>query len=394
MKQNHKLDLFVISVACHTAINRKLYKLFSKDGISVAILLPKVLKLAGGTFPSDPDEKSGLEIIPEELLGSNSRFQIFQSQFKWLNLKKPKHILLDNDPISLNAVLIGVWCYFNDAKLNCISCENLPIGILDGIKRRGFGSIFPSIIKKALLKCSIFLVSTVFTINNEGTEIFLSGGFRRVVQIPLGFDPEIFRIDGNARERIRRELGTSNFLIGFFGRVTREKGILILLEALQQIKNLDWHLVMDEFIHYKTEFSKMVNETILNFGLQEKIIFVNPSHSEMGDYMNAVDLVVMPSIKTPTWVEQYGRVAPESMACGKIVAASRSGALPMLIDRYGILFSEGSVEELKLIIQQAIECQGAGIYGLNSADISQYAYDHLSIYKQKEVMQLSLFADF
>jgi glycosyltransferase involved in cell wall biosynthesis len=394
MKQNHKIDLFVVSVACHAAINRKIYQLFAKDGITVAILLPKFLRLAGGTFPADPEEKSEIEIIPEELIGSNSRFQIFKNEFKWLNLKRPKQILLDNDPISLNAVLIGIWCCLNGAKLSCISCENLPIGIIDGIKRKGFGSIFSSIIKKLLMKCSIFLVNTVFTINNEGTEIFLREGFRKVVRIPLGFDPEVFHLDMNARARIRRELGTSKFLIGFFGRVTREKGILILLESLEQIKNIDWYLVMDEFSHYKTEFNKIVNEAILSYGLQEKIIFINPSHSEMGDYMNAVDLVVMPSIKTSTWVEQYGRVASESMACGKVVAASRSGALPMLIDRYGILFSEGSVQELKLIIQQAVACKDLGFEGLNPTDISKYAIDNLSIHKQKEVMQLNLFQSF
>ena len=67
---------------------------------------------------------------------------------------------------------------------------------------------------------------------------------------------------------------------------------------------------------------------------------VNPKHDEMGDFINSVDVVVMPSISTPFWIEQYGRVAVEAMACGKIVVASNSGALPMLLNGRGILFKE------------------------------------------------------
>lgn len=391
MRQDHKVDLFVISVACHAAVNRKLYKLFVEDGISVAILLPNFLKLAGGTFLADPDDKSGCEIIFDNLLGSNSRVQLFRNQFKWLNIKRPKRILLDNDPISLNAVLIGIWCYFNNAKLSCLSCENLPIGILDNIRRKGFRSVFSSILKKILSKFSVYLVDIVFTINNEGTKIFIDEGFQKVIKIPLGFDPKIFYINPNARERIRNKLSVNNYLIGFFGRVTREKGIFVLLKALHEIKKLDWSLVMDEFIHYKTEFSEKVIQAVTHFGLQDKIIFVNPSHSEMGEYMNAVDLVVMPSIQTPSWVEQYGRIAPESMACGKLVIASRTGALPMLIDRFGILFSEGSVQELKLIIQNALGSKEMPIQDFNPKVVAEYAYENLSINKQKEIMFLSLF---
>lgn len=391
MTQTKRTDLFVISVACHSAVNRKIYTLFSDDGYSVEILLPKNLQLSGGIYSADPKQKDDPFICAENLIGTNSRFQIFQNQFKLLRQKKPKCILLDNDPISLNAVLLGVWCYFNNSRLCCISCENLPIGLFHNIYRKGYSSIPGGIIKKVFSKLSVMLVDTVFTINDAGTEIFKQLKYKRVIQIPLGFDPKIFYINNTARSSIRLKLDTQKSLIGFFGRVTREKGILILLEALSMIKDLEWMLLMDEFTHYKNDFNKEVDELISRLDLCERIIYANPKHVEMGEYINAVDLVVMPSVSTKKWVEQYGRIAAESMACGKLVVASNSGALPMLIDRYGILFDEGNIRELGNIIRGVLESKKLITEQFDPILISQYAIEKLSIYRQKKIMQEHLF---
>ena len=70
--------------------------------------------------------------------------------------------------------------------------------------------------------------------------------------------------------------------------------------------------------------------------------------------MNAADVVVLPSVSTTQWVEQYGRVAPEAMACGCLVVAANSGALPELIGDVGKLFPEGNVTALRGILQDAL----------------------------------------
>lgn len=392
MTQIQRTDLFVISVACHSAVNRRIYTLFSDDGYLVEMLVPKNLQMTGGIYSSDPRQKDDPFIYTENLIGTNSRFQIFQNQFKLLRQNPPKCILLDNDPISLNAILLGVWCYFNHAKLFCISCENQPIGLLKNIYSKGFSSIASSFIKMLLSKFSVFLVDTVFTINDDGTQIFKELKYKKVIQMPLGFDPKIFYINSAARNSIRLKLGVEKFLIGFFGRVTREKGILILLEALSMIKDLEWMLLMDEFSQYHNDFNKEVDDCISRLGLSSRMIFANPKHVEMGEYINAVDLVVMPSISTKKWVEQYGRIAAESMACGKLVVASNSGALPMLIERYGIIFNEGNIHELRNIIRGVLESKKMITEQFDPSLISQYAIEKLSIYRQKKIMQEHLFS--
>jgi glycosyltransferase involved in cell wall biosynthesis len=121
-------------------------------------------------------------------------------------------------------------------------------------------------------------------------------------------------------------------------------------------------------------------------GLLNRIVYINPTHSEMGDYLNAVDLVVMPSISTPVWEEQYGRIAAEAMACGKPVVASKSGAIPMLLGGHGILFPEGDVDMLSEIIRAFLTnglCQNA----VCAEEMSEYAHNYLSIDHQKDLMK-------
>ncbi len=71
--------------------------------------------------------------------------------------------------------------------------------------------------------------------------------------------------------------------------------------------------------------------------------------------MNAVDMIIIPSISTEIWVEQYRRVAPEAMACKKLIIASNTGALPELIGETGILVHENDEKKLMEAIIAVLE---------------------------------------
>jgi glycosyltransferase involved in cell wall biosynthesis len=54
----------------------------------------------------------------------------------------------------------------------------------------------------------------------------------------------------------------------------------------------------------------------------------------------------MPSMSTERWKEQYGRVAAEAMACGRLVIASDSGSLPELVGEAGIIIPQTELPRL------------------------------------------------
>ena len=67
---------------------------------------------------------------------------------------------------------------------------------------------------------------------------------------------------------------------------------------------------------------------------------------ELLELYSTFDVFVLPSLTTPLWKEQFGRVIPEAMACGVPVIGSDSGEIPNVIGKTGLVFQEGSPEDL------------------------------------------------
>lgn len=357
------IDILVVSHACFTALNRSVYRTLMNSGFSVEIVVPDEIRFSSGIHHADTERQGDPPVHFYRLIGDSPRLYRFHGLLALLKKKAPKVVYLDNDPISWLAYSLGKWCNKNNAKLICQSCENLPFDILSSIKRNGVRAIVPALLKTVFLFLSRNSVDHVFCINSDGERIFKGMGYKSVSRIPLGFDEEVFNINRESRNRIRSELNITTHVVAYFGRLLPEKGVHLLLEALSTLKHLEWVLMIDRFDIYSNEYSRKLGIMIEKLNLGERVIYIDADHVGIADYMNAADLIVMPSISTPKWKEQYGRVAPEAMACGKLVVAASSGALPELIGDAGILFDEGDVNSLSSIIENILT---------NSSVIEQY----------------------
>jgi glycosyltransferase involved in cell wall biosynthesis len=373
------------------AINRNVYHLSEKSGLSVELVVPETLQFPSGRKSAEAPASGDPPIHYLPLRGENPRAYFFQGLSELLNEKKPRIIILDNDPVSRLALMVGTWSKQHDAKMFCISCENLSLDVRSAIKRRGWKSLPATVVKRLLLHKTKKVVNGVFTLSEDGRKIFTDEGYGQVTRIPLGFDPAYFFVDEDARNKIREELGLQKTVIAYFGRLTQEKGVHVLLKALERIKHYDWHLMMDHFDAYATGYSKEIDRLIREAGIQERVVYINPSHAAIARYMNASDIVVVPSISTPHWKEQYGRVAAEAMACGRLVVASDSGTLPELLNGNGLLFREGDHVALSDLLAKLLNTPFSDhVHAPSGKQISSYAREQLSIHKQNEIM-LSIF---
>ena len=111
--------------------------------------------------------------------------------------------------------MLGRWSSANNARLFCISCENLSLDIGSSLKRRGWKSLPAAIIKRLLLQKTKKVVNGVFTINQDGKKIFQEEGYRNVQYMPLGFDPRYFFPDSDTGRSIRTELGVLEPVLGW-----------------------------------------------------------------------------------------------------------------------------------------------------------------------------------
>ena len=131
------------------------------------------------------------------------------------------------------------------------------------------------------------------------------------------------------------------FIISYFGRITRDKGIHILLKALEKVK-FNFRFFLDvSHIDDQKYFNEIFNrfELILKKSRVKKI---KCDYFQISKFMSDSDLVVLPSI----YEEQYGRVIQEAVASGSLVIGSKVGAIPEIIKDKHLLFRNQDHYEL------------------------------------------------
>lgn len=151
--------------------------------------------------------------------------------------------------------------------------------------------------------------------------------------VPNTYDEGIFFPD----DRPRR--GGVRTRLAFVGRVTDEKGLSILLEALSRLRRDDWELsvVGDGPARQDCEKRAQAPE------LRGRVSFHGElPGSQVAERLRASDGLVLPSLG-----ENFPCVIIEAMATGLPVLATRVGALPELVDdETGILVEPGDQSAL------------------------------------------------
>ena len=66
--------------------------------------------------------------------------------------------------------------------------------------------------------------------------------------------------------------------------------------------------------------------------------------AEMSHFYSSLDVLVVPSLPTPGWEEQFGRVVVEAMAVGVPVVSTTSWSLPEVVGDAGVLVPPGTLK--------------------------------------------------
>ena len=184
----------------------------------------------------------------------------------------------------------------------------------------------------------------------------------RVKVIYNGINPDLYL--ASSTKDLRKEIGLTenDFVIGFVGRFSVQKGIQYALEAFkiinEKFKNV--HLLLCGEGELKQDIENFIGD---NF-LQNKIHLLG-FRKDIPDIMRAINVLLTPSL----W-EGFGLVLIEAMASGKPCVASRTSSIPEIIndEENGILVqpqnSESIVEALDRLISNPGLAQELGENGL------------------------------
>lgn len=132
------------------------------------------------------------------------------------------------------------------------------------------------------------------------------------------------------------------FVVGYAGRFVAEKGLATLIDAVIGLEGVKLRFVGNGPL--RDELRKRAGA--VGVALE---IDTTTTPEDMPAAYASFDVLVLPSLSTPTWEEQFGRVLVEAMWCGIPVVGSDSGEIPWVIESTGggIVVAEGDVAALR-----------------------------------------------
>ncbi len=159
----------------------------------------------------------------------------------------------------------------------------------------------------------------------------------------FGVDPDIFTPRTRER-RPGRECSTArDFVVGYVGRLVPEKGVDLLLEAVAEMTGA-WRLMV---VGGGAERERLEGRA-RRLGLADRVLFEGMvSTLRIPAFYQQLDALVLPSRSQSNWVEQFGRVLIEAMACGVPVIGSDCGEIPNVLGDTGLIFPEGDTDALR-----------------------------------------------
>ena len=176
--------------------------------------------------------------------------------------------------------------------------------------------------------------------NPTASKVLREKGYGRAISVipQFGVDPELFSPVPVDTPEQRQAL-----VIGYAGRLAAEKGIDLLFRACAELHGVAWSLRLLGDGPERRRLGELADQ----LGIAERVTFAGriPS-TETVQHYRQMDVLVLPSVSRPNWVEQFGRVLIEAMACGVPVVGSDSGEIPWVIGDAGVLFPEGDVRAL------------------------------------------------
>jgi glycosyltransferase involved in cell wall biosynthesis/GT2 family glycosyltransferase len=213
--------------------------------------------------------------------------------------------------------------------------------------------------------------------NADAADIAEAKGFPGEARvIPLGIDPDEFRPGPNPSAP-----GSGIVTVGLVGRLVREKGVEVLLDAV----------ALQSGLRARIAGSGPLGATLAGSaaqrGISDRVEFVGSlAPDEVPAFYRSLDVLAVPSLPTPRWTEQFGRVAVEAMASGVPVVSSDAGALPDVVGGAGLVVAHGDAEALADALLEAAgprsaELRAAGFARSSECSWRAVAEDYLRLYR-------------
>src|SRR5207302_459627 len=139
----------------------------------------------------------------------------------------------------------------------------------------------------------------------------------------FGIDPDLFCPEPRSTH--------DGFTIGYSGRLVEQKGLWVLCNAFEALPS-DCRLLLAG----SGPLEPKLRSRAATRGWEVRLTITAAPSTDMPNLYRQMDCLVLPSLTTSAWKEQFGRAAIEAMACAVPTIGSDSGEIPNVLGAAGI----------------------------------------------------------
>jgi len=315
-------DLVVVSHPAVLPVNQLVYAELARRGFRVELVVPALWRhdYADAPFAAVPLPELGGSFHPRRvwLAGHPQRHAYQANPVAVIRRLRPAVVFCEQEPFSVAAAQWGLAAHALGVPFGVQMAENLDRP-LPGPAR---------LIRAAVLPRAAFIAARSDTAARLARSWGASGDVRLIPHHVPGWP------------RPERHLHNC-FTVGYAGRLVPEKGLDTLVAAVRRLKPPVELLVAGDGPLLGWLESADLGDATLR-------VIRGTDHAQMASVYAEMDVLVLPSRTTPSWVEQFGRVLVEALWCGTPVVGSDSGEIPWVIETTGggLVFPEGDDEAL------------------------------------------------
>lgn len=247
-----------------------------------------------------------------------------------LDTLRPDILHLDEEAYNPAAYQGVRWASRNRVPAVFISCQNL-------YKR--YPPPFHWFERQCFAYCSRALAGTAAVGN-----VLLRKGYPReqLSVVPqMGTDTRLF-------SPAETDVPGQEFTVGYAGGLLPEKGLDVLFDACAGLQG-DWTLTLAG----SGEFEPRLRMQAQELGILNRTEFRGRLASrDMPEFYRSLNVLVLPSLSTAGWQEQFGRVLTEAMACEVPVVVSDSGESRHTAGEAGLVYPEWDTNALRSHLAQ------------------------------------------
>ncbi|WP_169337855.1 glycosyltransferase [Propionicicella superfundia] len=205
--------------------------------------------------------------------------------------------------------------------------------------------------------------ANAYVCNVEAGRILQDKGLRAQPKlIGLGTDLDVFTPGAHDAPR-------TPLKVGYAGRLETYKGVDVLLRAIARTPDCTLEVAGDG--PERDALTALADE----LGIAGRVDFRGHLGAQLPAFYRELDVLVVPSLPTKGWLEQFGRVVVEAMASGVPVISSASGALPEVVGDAGILVPPGDPDAIgRALTEVADPARWAALRAAGLEHCRQYSW--------------------